>query len=446
MSGLDTVIKVNITRQTKVPTRAGFGTAAFVSEGSTFQGVIKSYADVDAVQVDLTLGLVDAEVVQAATVHFSQNLKTAKFWVIKKGADLAHIQLITFAGAFVADNVINMDVNGNAIGPVAFITDTDTTLAAVATAIQGEAGVASAVINTTDRTILVTGAAVNTEVLLEDLEVTAGLSQTTGAITLTQYFDEVQTYIESIVRARLVDDTWYVLTIQSRDKAEQEPVADYIEAQFKTFFCTTLDPNAQVLGDTSHILYKIKAKNLDRTVGMFSADAANYPEMGWLGDNLPKDPGSLTWADQQIKGIIADDLSDGIKDIIHGNNGNTFTPVGGVDITEFGTVASGEYYDVIRGNDWVTARIQERMFATKINNDKIPYTDKGIALLENDLNAVLSEAVQKTIYNEGYTIGVPLAADADPADKAARIIRGITWKASLQGAIHKAVVDGTVTL
>lgn len=446
MSGLDTVIKVNITRQTKVPTRAGFGTAAFVSEGATFAGVIKSYVDTDAVQADFTAGLVDSEVVKAANVHFSQNLKTAKFWVIKKGADLAHIQLITFAGAFVAANSINMDVNGAPIGPIAFVTDSDTTLAAISTAIQAEAGVTSAVVNTVDRTILVTGAAINTEVKLENLVVTGGASQTTGIISLVQYFDATKTYVESITRARLVDDSWYVVTIQSRDKVDQEAVADYIEAQFKSFFASTNDANAKILGDTSHILAILKAKNLDRSIVMYSGDAASYPELGWLGDNLPKDPGSLTWSDKQIKGIIADNIGDDIKDIIHGNNGNTFTSVGGVDITEFGTVASGEYYDVIRGNDWVVARIQERMFATKINNDKIPYTDKGIALLENDLNAVLTEAVNKGIYNSGYTITVPKAADADPADKAARIVRGIRWNASLQGAIHKAVVDGTVTL
>jgi len=209
---------------------------------------------------------------------------------------------------------------------------------------------------------------------------------------------------------------------------------------------STSDVNAYDASNSTDILSLLKAKNLDRSIGLFSGDALNHPEMGWLGDNLPKDPGSITWSDKQIKGIIADDLSDDKKDAIHAKNGNTFTPVGGVDITEFGTVASGEYFDVIRGNDWVTARIQERMFATKINAPKIPYTDKGIAVFENDLNSVLEEAVVRTIYNEGYTIEVPLAADADPADKAARIIRGIKWKSSLQGAIHKAEVDGTVTL
>jgi len=441
---LDSIVKVTISKQTKTPSRAGFGEGAFVSEGAVFAELIKPYADIDEINDDVAAGLLDSEVQTAAQRYFGQDNAPPKLWVIKKGADRAHVQRITFAGDFVTGNTVNIDVDAATINEP-FDTDSDTTLTNLAASIQAEAGVTTAVADTASRSILVTGAAVNTEVLLENLSVTGGASQTTGSIALVTQYDEVKTYTESIQRAQDVDDSWYGLTIESKANADQEAVADYTEPLTKFFAYSTSDANAKDAASSADIHSELKAKTYDRSLGLYSADAANHPELGWIGGQLPKDPGSITWANKSISGAIVDTLSTGEKNAVHGKNGNTYTTIAGLNVTEEGKVASGEFMDIVRGIDFLVARMQENVFALIANSDKVPYDDDGIAAVENEMNGVLELGVANTIISSDYTITVPAAADVPAADKAARILRNMRFSAKLVGAIHKAEIDGTLT-
>lgn len=90
------------------------------------------------------------------------------------------IGVVTFAGAFVASNVINLKVNGTAISPVTYNTNTDTTLGLVATAIEAIDGVASTDVDTSARSITVNMDS-GESVAITDIVVTLGASQTTGS-------------------------------------------------------------------------------------------------------------------------------------------------------------------------------------------------------------------------------------------------------------------------
>ena len=89
--------------------------------------------------------------------------------------------VLVFAGDFVADNDIDLKINGVAITTVEWDTDQDTTLAALATEIQSNADVATAEV-TAARTITVTGVD-ETVISITDIVVTNGASQTTGTWT-----------------------------------------------------------------------------------------------------------------------------------------------------------------------------------------------------------------------------------------------------------------------
>ncbi len=442
---LDSIVRVTISTQTSAPTRTGFGDGAFVSEGAVFNELIKQYADINEVNADVTAGLLDATAQTAAQRYFGQANASPRMYVIKKGADRVHVQLITFAGDFVTGNTVNIDVDGETINE-AFDTTSDLTLANLAASIQAKAGVATAVEDTVARTILVTGANINAEVLLENLSVTGGASQTTGEISLVSAEDEEKTYVESITRAQVVNNDWYGLAIESKDKVEQEPVADSIEPQVKFFAYSTADAAAKDAADSTDILSLLQAKSLDRSLGLYSADAANHPEMGWKGGQLPKDPGSITWNFQVIAGAVVDVLSSTEKNAVAGKNGNTFTETAGLNLTETGIVASGEFMDVIRGIDFITARMQEFVFALLANQEKVPFTDDGIASVENEMRAALQLGVGNQIITEDFTVTVPLAADVPTADKAIRLLPDMKFNAKLVGAIHKTEIDGVLTL
>lgn len=91
---------------------------------------------------------------------------------------------LTLSQALVASNVINMQINGVAISPVTFATDSDTTLAAVAAAIEASPDVVSATVETAsgavdnDRTILIVAQIPGPDKLtITNPIVTAGASQ-----------------------------------------------------------------------------------------------------------------------------------------------------------------------------------------------------------------------------------------------------------------------------
>jgi hypothetical protein len=122
----------------------------------------------------------------------------------------------------------------------------------------------------------------------------------------------------------------------------------------------------------------LKQLGYDRTFTIYNGDTASYfADAAWLGRQLPTIPGSSNWAFKSLTGIIADDLLSSQSSAVFTNNGNTYETFAGQSITRYGKVSSGEWIDVIRGADWLQARLQENLYSTLINVEKIPYTDAG---------------------------------------------------------------------
>ena len=91
--------------------------------------------------------------------------------------------------------------------------------------------------------------------------------------------------------------------------------------------------------------------------------------------------------------------------------------------------------------------MRERLANLLFQSPKVPYTDPGIAMIENEVIAQLQEGI-----SQGYiaadpapVVTVPAAADVDSADKSDRILRNVNFTATLQGAIHKIVVTGVLS-
>lgn len=105
MSNLSEIVNITISRQTKVPSQAGLGFAAFVSASADFAETIKAYADIDEVTADEDVG---ADSLDFATDYFGQNPRPTRLYVIKKGAG-------TYVEALNAAILVNNDWYGVAI-------------------------------------------------------------------------------------------------------------------------------------------------------------------------------------------------------------------------------------------------------------------------------------------------------------------------------------------
>lgn len=246
------------------------------------------------------------------------------------------------------------------------------------------------------------------------------------------------------------NDSWYFVSIVPVASADTEAlqVAAWTETQTKIFFSQSGDTDilTSATDDQGTVL---KELGYNRTVTLYrpASKASEYAEAGWVGEGAPFAPGSSTWAFKDIVGATPDGLTTAQKNAAHGKNVNTFTTVGGADITEKGKVASGEWIDVIIGLDWLKARLQETVYGALIANRKISYDDAGITVVAGLVQSVLEEAARKGVLQlDSIQLTVPKYSAISTADKTARKLPDVKFSARLQGAIHFVEINGTVSV
>ncbi len=183
-----------------------------------------------------------------------------------------------------------------------------------------------------------------------------------------------------------------------------------------------------------------------RVFGIYSGDQTKHAAATWMGQMFATDPGSATWAYKTLPGIGVDDLTSAFTGYIDAKGGNWYENIAGLNLTQTGQMSSAEWIDVIRGRDWLVARLRERIANLLFNAPKIPYTDPGIGMIEGEVIAQLEEGI-----SQGYlaadpapVVTVPAVADVSTADKTARVLRDVLFEATLQGAIHKVVINGVL--
>lgn len=186
----------------------------------------------------------------------------------------------------------------------------------------------------------------------------------------------------------------------------------------------------------------------DRIFPIFvSAGSTDMLNAAAAGVSLALDAGSYSMKYKKLNSITAMDIDSTVQTALDAANINYYASLNGVSfIASNGVVASGEYEDVIRGVDWLTNEMSNDLFAFLTNAKKIPQTQAGIDSTEAVIRASLDKAVKNGLI-DGSTIivTVPKITSISASDKAARLLSGITFQATLQGAIHKVVINGTLS-
>lgn len=248
---------------------------------------------------------------------------------------------------------------------------------------------------------------------------------------------------------QIASQDWYGFMIipDGTPATDFKAAADWAETQVKLYSIGSTDANILDAAATSDIAYILKGLGYERSFVSYHATAAEYLEAAWLGECLPFDPGSQTWAYKTLAGVTADSLTSAQRTAALAKNANVYTTTAGVSITERGQVASGEWIDVIRGLDWLQARLQEEIFLNLVNKRKIPYDDSGITLIGSLVTGVCSEAARKGILQaDSIIVTTPKYATIPQADRLARNLPDVTFSALLLGAIQTVQINGTVTV
>jgi len=104
----------------------------------------------------------------------------------------------------------------------------------------------------------------------------------------------------------------------------------------------------------------------------------------------------------------------------------------------------------MRGTDFIQARIEENVFATLVNEDKIPFTNAGIDVIKSKIKQVLLQAVGLGILvdepDRPLKVSAPDILVIPTNDKATRTLNNVTFEGFYAGAVHKVNIQGFLSI
>ena len=257
-------------------------------------------------------------------------------------------------------------------------------------------------------------------------------------------------YATELASLITTDNDWYSVCIDSRTKADLQAVGTWANSNKKFFFGCSSDITA------------LTDRNIDREAYLIHDNSAtDYPECAWVGQNIPKQPGSITWKWKVLSGQNAPTFTSTQLNTIRTNNGQALQTQAGATFVNEGKTTSGEYIDIIHGQDWVEDQLKTGLLSLFVNNDKIAFDDTGIALVEGVVRDVLKQAGDNNIIAKAvseadmllsddkvyiYQVTVPQRADVSTANRSARTLPDVKFTYTTAGAIHKVTVTGKITV
>lgn len=247
---------------------------------------------------------------------------------------------------------------------------------------------------------------------------------------------------------------WYGLILDSTSRQEIEAAAAWVETNQKIFPAPSADTQPARIGFTADAsaalpsaMYFVKNGAYSRTGVMLTAYSnLSYGGAAWLGRMLPTIPGNATWAYKTLATVQADNLPAGWDANVFSENGSVYTPLGGVNATQYGKTGNAEFLDLVVYIDWLKSTMQIAVLALLLNSTKVSFDDDGLNQVATVMRAVLKQGEA----NKGGVVGTsyvtpPLAATIGAADKAARNVPNIPWGQQLAGAVHTLTLNGTLT-
>jgi len=443
--GLEQIVSIAISLQSSGLSQAGFGTPLILGYTPTWVERTRTYSDIDGVGADFAT---TAPEYKAAAVLFSQNPRPDQV-VIGRGANKPtqryKISVVTVANSKAYPVSVNGTVYTSTSDPTA-------TNDEIATGIQAAIAAACTAAGAT----AVVAGGVGTQYV----EVTGNAAGNWFSLSVgdVAYLKLVQDHADPGIAAdlaaiKLENNDWYALGTMFNSSACILAAAGFAESNGKLYVAATADSEVATVVESlaTDVAKLLKTAAYFRTAAIYHHSPIAFADLAWLGRCLPLTPGSETWAFKTLATVPASTLTDTHKTNIAAKYANYYVTIANRNMTlgadNGGLVSGNEFIDTIRFRDWLQARMQERLVLLLATADKIPYTDAGIAQVENQVRAQLDDGITAGgIAPEPYTVTVPKAAAAAPADRAARILRNVKFSARLAGAIQKIVIQGVLTV
>ena len=254
----------------------------------------------------------------------------------------------------------------------------------------------------------------------------------------------------TLSRAEEAETGWYVALAAGIPESDLEIMAEWTESREKMFGYAYADPNNNPVSSIYYrsfgVCYGENPKTIPADRCMHVAVAVRF---------LSYPTGSETWVNKSLAAVNISKFTSTVINALEKDPASYYIKIGNTGLVQGGKVRAGEWIAVIRFRDWLKNDMQLRIVNTIVKNSKVPYTDKGISIIHNQMIASLKEGVRRggiseDAYDEednripGYITSVPLAANLTDEQKASRKLIDCKFSAILAGAIHVTKVNGSL--
>jgi len=429
MTVLTDIIDIQISRETTAVSRAAFNIPLFLATHANFVERSRTYSSLLAVSDDFDS---NSNVYIAASKLFGQDIRPPQIVVGKRYAESIEVTLDTVSGSATVDyngTEITTDISGAA--------DAAAAVALIESDFSGGGTSGIDFVDNLDGTFTISPSVAGDQ-----------YSFTTSS-QFSSVFTATEPWVDALDTVSDTNNEWYALVIETHVAEDVLLVSAAMEARRQIFGTSSEDSDILSAISTTDIATELYDLGYQRTFIIYSDDAdEQYPEAAWIGSQLPEQPGSNTWKFKPLVGVTVSSLSSTQSNAAKAKNANTYERVGGVTMTSEGRMSGGEFIDVMIFVDWLEARMRESIFFRLVNTKKIPYTQAGVTIIENEIRRVLAEGIAAggLAPNPQPTVSVPSVLALSPNLRATRTLEGITFEGRLAGAIHFVKVRGTVTV
>jgi len=247
--------------------------------------------------------------------------------------------------------------------------------------------------------------------------------------------------VTDLTAIREADQDWYGLALDNYSSVVIAAAAAWVEAQPIVMALQSADWNVLDSGVTTDIASLLAAASYTRMWGTWKGELGGSFAAAWLGRTLAVNPGRENPAHKTIVGQSADALSTSQRTAALAKRFSLYERTAGVSHTFEGKTPSNEFIDQVIGSDWLKFRMQEAVFSVFLNNGNVPQTNVGIGLVETGVWDVLkrgSSAAFPILDPTSLSVSAPDIADVPSADKLARTLPDIVWRARFQGSFNRA--------
>lgn len=271
------------------------------------------------------------------------------------------------------------------------------------------------------------------------------------------------------------DGDWYfvVFTAEFRDKDDAVDAAiAWVESKRHILFLDSNDSAMESAADTTSVAARNKGTHERTAVFYHDTPGANAylaaAAAAWCATrDFDEANSAYTLKFKTLNGIDPINKGSAVVQAITGfvpgtglsktagHLANTYVDIGGIDMVVEGAVLSGAFIDEIHAADWIIARTEEELLSRLANNARIPYTNPGIQILVDGVEAILNRAFTAGLvadtqndngdYLPAYEVKVERVEAVLESRRRQRIAPQIQACFRYAGAVHYTSVAYTMT-